>query len=209
MTVPVREFTAENIRDLPDFYRSIQASIFSPKPFARPKPAPVVVNHKPEPEPIVGLYALPFKIYPSSGMPHLRLLNILCIRYGVTVAELKSPRRARRVCLARQIAMYLMLQELGWSLPNISRRLGGRDHTTALHGIRKIKRMIDESEEFREEVEEIAGIFRAGNKKPDGTSITITSKLIGDLIASGVIDRDVSKLISALQRIEAGDEVMS
>lgn len=54
---------------------------------------------------------------------------------GVSQAELLSPTRRRKIAHARQHAMWLLRQE-GYSYPQIGRAFGGRDHTTALHGVR-------------------------------------------------------------------------
>jgi len=65
-------------------------------------------------------------------------------KYNVPICDLKSSRRASSVTIVRQIAMFRMKTETFNSLPAIGKFLGGRDHTTILHGVRKIQRMIDE-----------------------------------------------------------------
>jgi chromosomal replication initiator protein len=57
--------------------------------------------------------------------------------------------RAQEVVMPRQIAMYLMRQELGASLAEIGRELGGRDHTTVIHGIEKIETRMREDTALR------------------------------------------------------------
>lgn len=59
-------------------------------------------------------------------------------RYGVTVADLEGPRRVDWIVRPRQVAMHLAKTLTLRSLPEIGRRFGGRDHTTVLHGVRKI-----------------------------------------------------------------------
>ena len=56
--------------------------------------------------------------------------------------ELAGKSRTRNVVLPRQIAMYLLREETGASLVEIGNELGGRDHTTVLHGIRQIERAL-------------------------------------------------------------------
>lgn len=58
--------------------------------------------------------------------------------YALTVEDLKSENRARKVSLPRQVAMYLCRELTGASLPRIGQEFGGRDHTTILHGCEKI-----------------------------------------------------------------------
>ena len=60
----------------------------------------------------------------------------VCWFYGVSPREVSGPSRSREIVLARKAAMYWMRELCGSSYPEIGRRLGGRDHTTALHGIR-------------------------------------------------------------------------
>ena len=52
-----------------------------------------------------------------------------------------SARRARDVARPRQIAMYLAKRLTPRSLPEIGRRFGGRDHTTVIHAIKRIKEL--------------------------------------------------------------------
>lgn len=56
---------------------------------------------------------------------------------GIPVAHLKGVSRQYRVARARQIACFVAQRFTGRSLPQIGRALGGRDHTTVLHGIRR------------------------------------------------------------------------
>lgn len=56
-----------------------------------------------------------------------------------TIADLKSARRNRALCLARMTAIYeVRKQRPDMSFPAIGRWFGGRDHTTILHSVRKI-----------------------------------------------------------------------
>jgi chromosomal replication initiator protein len=61
--------------------------------------------------------------------------------YGVTVEELCGPRRDSSLCRARHIAMYLCRELTDLSLPRIGRQFD-RDHTTVMHGERKIRQEI-------------------------------------------------------------------
>jgi hypothetical protein len=62
--------------------------------------------------------------------------------YGVRVADLLSARRTREVVGPRHVAMYLAKALTPRSLPEIGRQFGGRDHTTVLHAVRKIDRLV-------------------------------------------------------------------
>lgn len=56
-----------------------------------------------------------------------------CAKHGVTVKEVMSSRRLRRISWCRQEIMYRLRLDLNLSYPEIGRRLGGYDHTTARH----------------------------------------------------------------------------
>jgi hypothetical protein len=61
--------------------------------------------------------------------------------YGLYVHDLVSSRRTANVVRPRQVAVYLCKQMTLHSLPVIGRMFGGRDHTTALHSVRKISEL--------------------------------------------------------------------
>ncbi len=64
--------------------------------------------------------------------------------YDIRVADMHSARRLRAVARPRQVAMYLAKQLTPASLPEIGRKFGGRDHTTVIHGVRKIEELCAE-----------------------------------------------------------------
>ena len=58
--------------------------------------------------------------------------------YKIKVSDMYSKRRPNSIALPRQVAMYLAKETTQKSLPEIGELFGGRDHTTVLHGVRKI-----------------------------------------------------------------------
>ena len=62
--------------------------------------------------------------------------------YGIRLSDLIGPKRPRNIARPRQVAMYLAKHLTLRSLPDIGRRFGGRDHTTIMHGIRKIEELM-------------------------------------------------------------------
>jgi chromosomal replication initiation ATPase DnaA len=77
----------------------------------------------------------------------------------MTVMDIRSQRRTKAVVRARQIAMYLAKTMTEQSLPELGRRFGGRDHTTILHGVRKIEGLIVKDQELAAMVERIKSII--------------------------------------------------
>jgi len=72
--------------------------------------------------------------------------------YNVRLSDMLSPRRARAIARPRQIAMFLCKELTDKSLPEIGRKFGGRDHTTIMHGVKRIVQLCDEDASLREDV---------------------------------------------------------
>lgn len=81
------------------------------------------------------------------------ILRIVAKHYNVTRADLLSQRRTANVVKPRQVAMYLAKTLTLRSLPEIGRRFGGRDHTTVLHAVRKIDRLLATDRSLSDEIE--------------------------------------------------------
>jgi chromosomal replication initiator protein len=73
--------------------------------------------------------------------------------YNIRISDMHSPRRARMVARPRQIAMYLAKALTEHSLPEIGRKFGGRDHTTIMHGVRRIEELVVSDRSIQEDVE--------------------------------------------------------
>ena len=67
------------------------------------------------------------------------IMAIVAEHFGVTVDDLKSKRRNREVSVPRQIAMFLVRELNGTSLPTIGMEFGGKDHTTVIHACKKVE----------------------------------------------------------------------
>ncbi len=61
--------------------------------------------------------------------------------YNIRLSDLIGPKRLRNYARPRQVAMYLAKSMTNRSLPEIGRRFGGRDHTTVMHGVRRIEEL--------------------------------------------------------------------
>ncbi len=82
----------------------------------------------------------------ASLMPRWRSIMLdVAKAHGLHFHDFVGRSRVQRIVFARQEVMWRFKHELGWSLPEIGRRLGGRDHTTVLHGVRQHQRRIDSS----------------------------------------------------------------
>ncbi len=79
--------------------------------------------------------------------------RIVAEYYKIKVYDVLSKRRSRSIARPRQVAMALSKELTNHSLPEIGNAFGGRDHTTVLHGVRKIKELreinADISEDYK------------------------------------------------------------
>ena len=79
-----------------------------------------------------------------------RIIELVCLEFGVKPGDLFGPRRTKRIVDIRQAAMWLckdLIPER--SYPSIGRKFGNRDHTTVLHACRAAPRKIAASDELR------------------------------------------------------------
>lgn len=79
---------------------------------------------------------------PEPRNPRIEEIQAACGRhYGVKFYDMISDRRTANLVRARQVGFYLCRELTLRSLPEIGRRFGYRDHTTVLHGIRRIEHL--------------------------------------------------------------------
>jgi chromosomal replication initiator protein len=70
------------------------------------------------------------------------IIGATALAFGFTVDEVEGPSRRQPLVLCRQVAMYLCRDLTDLSLPKIGSYFGGRDHTTVIHSIDKVKRIL-------------------------------------------------------------------
>ncbi|EAQ03039.1 chromosomal replication initiation protein [Pseudooceanicola batsensis HTCC2597] len=73
--------------------------------------------------------------------------------YNIRMSDLIGPKRVRTYARPRQVAMYLSKSLTSRSLPEIGRRFGGRDHTTVIHGVRRIEELKQQDGQIAEDIE--------------------------------------------------------
>lgn len=77
--------------------------------------------------------------------------------FRIPLREMTSNRRTRDITIPRQVAMYLARQLTPKSFPDIGRRFGNRDHSTIMHAVALIERLIGTDELMAEAVMELEG----------------------------------------------------
>ena len=80
--------------------------------------------------------------------------------YGFSKEELIGGSRRRPLVTARQVAMYIFRELTDLSYPSIAREFGGRDHTTVIHAVEKIKGLMAERREIYDQVTALISALR-------------------------------------------------
>jgi chromosomal replication initiator protein len=95
-------------------------------------------------------------LLPQRGsLEPLQVLKAVAEVFGLSPDELLGRSRSRDVALPRQVAMYLMREEVNASLPQIGEVLGGRDHTTVMYACEKVADLIERDDRLRRQVLQI------------------------------------------------------
>ncbi len=66
------------------------------------------------------------------------IIKVVADYYGLSVKDIKGPKRSKNVMLPRQIAMYIVSELTEYSTTEIGGEFGGRDHTTVMHSVKKM-----------------------------------------------------------------------
>ena len=80
--------------------------------------------------------------------------------FDVSIEDMQSKSRTRTLTNARQVAMYLLRELTEMSLPRIGNDLGGRDHTTVMHAVRKVSAQMAERQTIFNQVTELTNLIR-------------------------------------------------
>lgn len=88
------------------------------------------------------------------------IIEAVCQYYAVTPEEVRGPRRNQSFAVPRQMVMYLSRKLTSASLPKIGENLGGRDHTTVLHGCAKIEELSRSKSALKNAIDDISKQLR-------------------------------------------------
>ncbi len=87
------------------------------------------------------------------------IFHRVCAEFNVREAELLGKSRLRRIARPRQVLMYLAYWNTNLSYPEIGRRLGQRNHTTVISGVKKVKTLRQSDEAFDARIKKIECSF--------------------------------------------------
>jgi len=111
-------------------------------------------------EEVKGLLGAALRGGPDRRITVDEIQKTVADHFSLKQADLLSERRTRAVARPRQIAMWLCKQHTTRSYPDIGRRFGGRDHTTVLHGVRKVEELMAADDQIARDVEALTRKLR-------------------------------------------------
>ncbi len=96
-------------------------------------------------------------IYPdnnATATPEM-ILGTVCDHFGVRPGDITGRKRSSEFVVPRQVCMYILREYTGLTLDRIGKELGGKDHTTVMHGADKIKEDLRTNDELKSNVDSI------------------------------------------------------
>ncbi len=90
-----------------------------------------------------------------AGMTMERIARAVASHYKMTVEEMKSKSNSRSIAVPRQVAMYLCKRLTRHSFPEIGREFGGKHHTTVMHSVEKINKLMTDDRVFHRTISEL------------------------------------------------------
>ncbi|MDQ7778255.1 MAG: chromosomal replication initiator protein DnaA [Planctomycetota bacterium] len=93
---------------------------------------------------------------PAASVNFQDIITAVCRYFHLRPQDIQSPRKVRSVAMPRQVAMYLMKQHSPLSLEEIGAFFGGKDHSTVIHAVNKIKAKMETDRQFKLAIEHIS-----------------------------------------------------
>lgn len=78
-----------------------------------------------------------------------QVISIICDYFDLNLKDLTGPKRQKELVLPRHMAMYILSEEFNLTVEKVGDMLGGRDHTTVMHGRDKMKNLIQNNREVQ------------------------------------------------------------
>ena len=138
----IAEKVTSNIRELEGAYLQVLTT-------AKAK------GKNPTPELAEGVLGKTVTLKRKKSLTLSQILSTVCKYYSLKTTDLKGKRRTKNIVIPRQVAMYLMRELTEEPLMNIGKFLGGRDHTTIMHGIDKVRTEIKDMGRIRQDVNNV------------------------------------------------------
>jgi len=88
------------------------------------------------------------------------ILKVVAAHYGLRVSDMKAKSNAKPIAFPRQVAMYLCRRLTGMSYPEIGRLFNDKHHSTVMHSVEKIERLVDDDPNFRKVIDTLIQPYR-------------------------------------------------
>lgn len=85
----------------------------------------------------------------AAPLDQKRVIASICNYFDLNLKDLTGPKRQKELVLPRHIAMYILTEEASLTVERVGQILGGRDHTTVMHGRDRIKKLINNDREIQ------------------------------------------------------------
>jgi len=84
-----------------------------------------------------------------------KIQKLVAEHFQIKVTELKSPKRLKNIVLPRQISMYICRNMTNLSYPEIGSKFGGKDHSTIIHAVKKIQKLMEDDIQMKVTIEKL------------------------------------------------------
>ncbi len=111
-----------------------------------------LTNTQPTIQSVKGLLSSLVQTPKRSALTPKQVLVAVAEYFDISMEDLTGSSRKKGLVFPRQIALYIIREEINASYPAIGAELGGRDHTTAMHAFNKIKKELLEDEKLAQDI---------------------------------------------------------
>jgi len=140
----------QTVAELKARYRAARKALWEPRKVAIVPPAPKPIERQmAEAHDAISVAAAPsaYRPEPEERFDVKTILMACAIAGNVTMDEIRSERRQKRIIPARHVFCYLARNHTTLSFPQIGRVIGGRDHCTVIHAASKVAAWLEEGNE--------------------------------------------------------------
>lgn len=101
------------------------------------------------------------KIQAAKPLNVNQILKTVSSYYNVTLTDIKGKRRTKELVVPRQMAMYMLYELTQTPFLTIGELLGNRDHTTIMHGVKKIEKELKDLGRTKQDYLSLKQLLRA------------------------------------------------
>ncbi|MEK7170768.1 MAG: chromosomal replication initiator protein DnaA [Patescibacteria group bacterium] len=91
-----------------------------------------------------------------------QVIRAVADHFAIEPTDLMGQKRVQEIVYPRQIVMYILRHSLGHSHPQIGDELGGKDHTTIMHGVKKIERLLKSDRQVERDLADVKQLLESG-----------------------------------------------